>query len=76
MDRGGGRKKSSHNPPKRCRGDTENGRECCRNTKYRRNIIDTADDADLDQQGDHQEAERGAQDVGRFQRDVKRVYLL
>ena len=73
MDRRGGRKKSSHNPlKKRCRGDTENGRECCRNRKYRRNNIDTAD-ADLDQQGDNKEAERGARDVGSCQRHLKRI---
>ena len=48
------------NPPKRCRGETENRRKSgCRNRKRRRNNIDTVD-ADSDQQDGNQEVEKGA----------------
>ena len=64
-------------PPKRCRGEIENGRESgCRNGKRRRNYVHKTVDADSDQQNDNQEVERGAQDV-LFQRGSREsiVYI-
>ena len=48
------------NPPKDCKGKTENGRESCsRNRKRRKKIIDTAD-ADPDQQQDSNQEAKGS----------------
>ena len=70
----------SENPPKRCRGESENGRESdCRNRKRHRNKIDTLYSiyyADSEQQDGNQEVEKGARDVGGFQRSSRESEFL